>query len=109
MTDQARQHEEFRMQLEKSFEEAMASITANKSIANDQAQVMGQALKEANIDIVGGDGDFLRTITKSLSAGKAVDTFLEETPQMKDMLGKLFNKGSDVASTAIDALSSNKS
>lgn len=109
MTEQAREHEEFRMQLEKSFEEAMASITANTAIANDQAQVMAQALKEANIDIVGGDGDFLRTITKSLSAGKAVDTFLEESPQMKDMLGKLFNKGSTVASSAIDALSTNKS
>lgn len=108
MTEESRGHEEFRMQLEKNFEETMAMITANKSIANDQAQVMAQALKEANIDIVGGDGDFLRTITKSLSAGKAVDTFLEESPQMKDMLGKLFNKGSAVASSAADVISNLK-
>lgn len=90
MTDQARQHEEFRMQLEKSFEEAMASIAANKDIANDQAKVMAEALKQANIDIVGGDGDFLKTITKSLSAGKAVEAFMEETPAVHEMLSKLF-------------------
>ena len=33
LSDSARQHEEFRMQLEKSFEEAMAAIAANKDIA----------------------------------------------------------------------------
>jgi len=93
MNDDSRAHEEFRMQLEKSFEETMATIDANKDIANDQAKVMAEALKQANIDIVGGDGDFLKTITKSLSAGKSVEAFMKETPAVQDMLATLFGKG----------------
>ncbi len=92
MTEQSREHEEFRMELEKNFEEAMAAITANKEIANDQAQVMAEALKQANIDIVGGDGDFLKTITKSLSAGKSVEAFMKETPAVQDLLTNLLGK-----------------
>ena len=42
------------MQLEKSFEEAMAAIAANKDIAKDQAEVLATALGKANIEIVGG-------------------------------------------------------
>ena len=39
LSDNARAHEEFRMQLEKSFEEAMAAIAANKDIEIGRAHV----------------------------------------------------------------------
>jgi len=103
MTEQSREHEEFRMELEKSFEEAMAEIQANKDIANDQAKVMAEALKQANIDIVGGDGEFLKTITKSLSAGKSVESFLNETPAAQDLLKSLLGKN---AGKVVDAIAS---
>lgn len=106
MTEQAKEHEEFRMQLEKNFEEAMASISANKEIANDQAQVMAEALKQANIDIVGGDGDFLKTITKSLSAGKSVEAFMKETPAVQDLLTSLLGKGAGKVVETITAKAS---
>ena len=103
MNDDSRAHEEFRMELEKSFEETMATISANKEIANDQAKVMAEALKQANIDIVGGDGDFLKTITKSLSAGKSVEAFIQETPAVQEMLSKFFGKG---AGKVVESISS---
>lgn len=53
LSDQARSHEEFRMQLEKNFEQALAAIEANKSVAKDQSEVLSAALSKANIDIVG--------------------------------------------------------
>src|SRR3990167_2387860 len=59
LSDNARQHEEFRMQLEANFDEAMAAIAANKEIAKDQAEVLSAALSKAKIEIVGGEGDFL--------------------------------------------------
>ncbi|WP_370979463.1 hypothetical protein [Agaribacterium sp. ZY112] len=106
MNEQSRSHEEFRMELEKNFEEAMATISANKDIANDQAQVMAEALKQANIDIVGGDGDFLKSITKSLSAGKSVEAFMQETPAIQDMIGNLFGKN---AGKVIEAVTNKSS
>ncbi len=54
----------------KSFEEAMAAIAANKDIAKDQAEVLATALGKANIEIVGGEGDFFNSFAKSLSVGQ---------------------------------------
>ncbi len=66
LSDSARAHEEFRMQLEKNFEQAMAAIEANKDIAREQADVLAAALSKAKVDIVGG-GEFFETFAKALS------------------------------------------
>lgn len=75
MSDKARDHEEYRMGLETALKEALASIEAGKSVAQENAEVLVSALKESNIDIVGGEGHFFDTFAKSLSLGKAVDGF----------------------------------
>ncbi|MFC1748464.1 flotillin family protein [Pseudomonadota bacterium] len=79
MSDKARDHEEFRMSLETALKEAMASIEAGKEIAQENAEVLASALKESNIDIVGGEGHFFDTFAKSLSMGKAVDGFASKS------------------------------
>ena len=89
LSDGARQHEEFRMQLEKSFEEAMSAIAANKDIAKDQAQVLSTALAKANIEIVGGEGDFFNSFAKSLSVGKAIEGVVGKSPVVQDVLQRL--------------------
>jgi uncharacterized membrane protein YqiK len=91
MSDQARMHEEFRMQLEKSFEQAMASIEANKDIAREQADVLSAALSKANIDIVGGEGAFFDSFAKALSVGKAVEGIAGKSPIVQDVLQKLLS------------------
>ncbi|MBN8214039.1 MAG: hypothetical protein J0M09_14045 [Xanthomonadales bacterium] len=91
MSDQARVHEEFRMQLEKSFEQAMASIEANKDIARDQADVLSAALSKANIDIVGGEGAFFDSFAKALSVGKAVEGIAGKSPIVQEVLQKLLS------------------
>lgn len=91
LSDSARQHEEFRMQLEKSFEEAMAAIAANKDIAKDQAEVLATALGKANIEIVGGEGDFFNSFAKSLSVGKAIEGVVGKSPVVQDVLARLLN------------------
>ncbi|WP_312146160.1 MULTISPECIES: flotillin family protein [Stutzerimonas stutzeri subgroup] len=91
LSDGARQHEEFRMQLEKSFEEAMASIAANKDIAKDQAEVLSAALSKAKIEIVGGEGDFFNSFAKSLSVGKAIEGVVGKSPVVQDVLARLLN------------------
>ncbi len=91
MSDQARVHEEFRMQLEKSFEQAMASIEANKDIAREQAEVLSTALAKANIDIVGGEGAFFDSFAKALSVGKAVEGVASKSPIVQEVLQKLMS------------------
>lgn len=92
MTDQAREHEEFRMSLETAFEEAMASIDAGKEIARENADVLATALKEANIDIVGGEQHFFDTFSKSLALGKAIDGFSTKSSVVAELLDKMMNK-----------------
>lgn len=97
LNDQARAHEEFRMQLEKSFEQAIASIAANKDIAREQAEVLSAALSKANIDIVGGEGAFFDSFAKALSVGKAVEGFAGKSPVVQEVLQKLLSLGGTAA------------
>ncbi len=92
LSDTARSHEEFRMRLEKQFEQAIASIEANKEIAREQADVLAAALSKTNIEIVGGDGNFFNTFSKALSLGKAVDGFMDKSSFAKENVEKLINR-----------------
>lgn len=106
LSDNARQHEEFRMQLEKSFEEAMATIAANKDIAKDQAEVLSAALSKAKIDIVGGEGDFFNSFAKSLSVGKAIEGVVGKSPIVQDVLQRLLaGKAAEAPKTNGQAIS----
>lgn len=73
MSVETRDHEEFRMRLEKSHLETMKGIDAQTAIAKDQAEVLGTALSQAKIDIVGGNGEYFDSFVRSLSVGKNID------------------------------------
>ena len=92
MSDKAREHEEFRMSLETALKEALASIEAGKEIAQENAEVLANALQTANIDIVGGEGHFFDTFSKSLSMGKAVDGFASKSGLVTLLLEKFMEK-----------------
>ncbi len=92
MSDKAREHEEFRMSLETAFKEAIASIEAGKEIARENADVLATALKEAKIDIVGGEQHFFDTFSKSLSLGKAIDGFSTKSKVVTELLDKVMNR-----------------
>ncbi len=69
-------HEEFKLKLEKEKQIEIAAIQAQTSIASSQAAVLGEALKSAKIDIVGGDGEFFEQISSAVKGGKAMDRFV---------------------------------
>ncbi|GKX56079.1 hypothetical protein SOASR030_21910 [Leminorella grimontii] len=106
LNDTARSHEEFRMRLEKHFEQAMAEIAANKEIAREQAEVLASALSKTNIDIVGGDGSFFNTFSKALSVGKAINGVVEKSPLVQNVVDKLLS-GKDGQKLDLDALLQN--
>ena len=91
MSEQQRSHEEFRMRLDKQHEQSMESIRTNVDIAQQQALVMSEALKEANIDIVGGDTAYLDSFIKSLSVGKSIDGAIGKSETLQTAFKDHFN------------------
>ncbi|WP_119673043.1 hypothetical protein [Deinococcus sp. RM] len=88
MSADARSHEEYRMALETSLQQALASIEAGKEISRENAEVIAAALKNAKIDLVGGEGGMFEALTKALSLGKAVEGFTQKSPLFQSVLGR---------------------
>ncbi|WP_299707871.1 flotillin family protein [uncultured Pontibacter sp.] len=68
-----KEHEEFKLRLEKDKSIELAQINIQKDIAASQAEVISEALKSAKIDIVGGETMFFDQIVGSITKGKQVD------------------------------------
>ena len=82
--DAGQHHEEFRLRLAKERDVELATIEVQKSIAASHSSLVGEALKSAKIDIVGGENDFFEKIVRSVGAGKAVDRFVENSRTLTD-------------------------
>ena len=91
MSEQQRSHEEFRMRLDNTHQEQMESIRTNVDIAKQQALVLSEALKEANIDIVGGDASYLDSFVKSISVGKSIDGAIGKSETLQTAFKDHFN------------------
>jgi len=91
MSEKARDHEEYRLSLEIAFKEAMASIEAGKDIAKENADILASALKESNIDIVGGEGHFFDTFSKALTLGKAIDGVAGKSEVISSLINRFAN------------------
>ena len=74
-----REHEEFKLRLNKDKDIELAAIDGQTDIAEAQAEVVGDALKTARIDIVGGETEFFDKIVNSIKAGKAVDRWVHNS------------------------------
>ncbi|MDD2759635.1 MAG: SPFH domain-containing protein [Methylomonas sp.] len=83
MDEKTRSHEEFRLRVDTAHTETMAGIEAAREAATLNAGVFGEAVKQANIDIVGGDGEFFDRYMKALSVGKAIDGAVYKSDLLK--------------------------
>ena len=86
MSPAARSHEEYRMALETSLQQALASIEACKEVSKENATVLADALRNARIDLVGGDGGMFEALSKAMSLGKAVEGFAGKSPLVQQLL-----------------------
>jgi len=86
-----REHEEFKLNLEKEKIVDLAAIDAQREIAEQQASIIGQALKTARIDIVGGETEFFDKITQAITSGKAVDRWVNNSKALTDVKNTFFN------------------
>ena len=90
-------HEEFKLALQKDKDVELAQIKIQKDIAEAQAGVLSEALKTADIDIVGGETMFFENIVKQISNAKGFDRLVNEsenaTQIKKAMLGDGTSEG----------------
>ncbi len=87
-----REHEEFKLQLGKEKEIELARIEIQRHVAQSQAEVLGEALKSAKIDIVGGETSFFDKVVGAISAGKSVDRLVENSSTLGDVKATFFNR-----------------
>jgi hypothetical protein len=85
------QHEEFRLKLAKDREVELAAIRIQKDVAEAHSRIVGEALKNANIDIVGGENDFFEKIVRAVGTGKSVDRLVSSSATLADIKQTLFN------------------
>ena len=80
-----REHEEFRLRLENDRAIALKQIDARVAMAEHQSKVMSEAMGNADIKIVGGDGQFFDRFVKAVSLGNAIDGVLDNSDVVKTL------------------------
>lgn len=90
-----REHEEFKLRLNKDKEIEIAAIHAQKEIAREQSEIVGKALGSARIDIVGGETQFFDRIVDSIKAGKAVDRYVNNSQVLTEVKNTFFDGQGD--------------
>ena len=78
-------HEEFKLRLDKELQVDLAEINIQKDIADAQAQVIGDALKAANIDIVGGETMFFDQIIGQITKAKGYDRLVKHSDTVHEV------------------------
>lgn len=81
-----KEHEEFRLRLDKDKQVELETLHVRKDIAASQAQTLSAALGNAKINIVGGDGAFFDQFVRAVSLSHSVEATATSTDTMKTLL-----------------------
>jgi hypothetical protein len=87
----AREHEEFRLRLDNERLIALESLKARVAMTEQQSKVMAEAMGNADIKIVGGDGQFFDRFVKAVSLGNSIDGVVESSSVVRGALGDRLN------------------
>jgi len=90
-----KEHEEFKLQLQKEKDVELAQINIQKDIAGAQAEVLSSALKSAKIDIVGGETMFFENIVKQVSNAKGFDHLINNSKHATDIKNALIDENGE--------------
>ncbi|UZO81236.1 flotillin family protein [Aquimarina sp. ERC-38] len=80
-----KEHEEFKLRLDKELQVDLAEINIQKEIADAQSLVIAEALKAANIDIVGGETMFFDQIVGQVTKAKGFDRLVKHSDNIQDV------------------------
>ncbi|MFF2732339.1 flotillin family protein [Streptomyces sp. NPDC058008] len=87
LDDASRGHEEYRLRLAAEKEIRLAEFEVRRQVAEAQATVLATGLENADIDIVGGDSVFFDRIVSSVSLGKSMDGFVDNSKTARTLAG----------------------
>ena len=122
MAPETRAHEEYRMRVQNVHVETMKGIESQVAVAKEQAGVLSSALGHANIDIVGGQGDYFERFVNALAVGKGIDGAIARSDtlqvalkdhltgerdmvgDLKDLLGALGSSAPEMQNLGVSAL-----
>ncbi len=90
-----KEHEEFKLALQKEKDVELAQINIQKDIAEAQAHVLAEALKNADIDIVGGETMFFENIVKQISNAKGFDRLVNESSNATQLKNALIGESGE--------------
>ncbi|MGV4987086.1 flotillin family protein [Streptomyces sp. NRAIS4] len=79
LDEASRGHEEYRLRLQAEKEIRLAGLETQRQVAEAQATVLATGLENADIDIVGGESVFFDRLVSSISLGKGVDGFVDNS------------------------------
>lgn len=88
-----KEHEEFKLALQKEKDVELAQINIQKDIADAQARVLSDALRNANIDIVGGETMFFENIVNQISNAKGFDRLVNESENATQIKNAILGDG----------------
>ncbi|MCP4690489.1 MAG: flotillin family protein, partial [Desulfobacterales bacterium] len=90
-----REHEEFKLELDVEKAVKLAHIDNSKKVARYHSQILGEALKTAKVDIVGGETEFFDRIVNAVSAGKSFDRWVDSSDALTNVKETFFNSDPD--------------
>ena len=96
-----KEHEEFKLQLNKDKDIELAEINISRDIAAEQAKIVGEALKSAHIDIVGGENRFFERLVNSITTGKSIDRMVDNSDVLSGLKGALLSPDADTTTEQI--------
>ncbi|MGA9520964.1 MAG: hypothetical protein WBV82_05840, partial [Myxococcaceae bacterium] len=100
-----REHEEFRLKLQKEKEVELEALHIRRDIAASQAKVMAETMGSAKINIVGGDGKFFERFMNAVTLGQSVDGAFDNSESLKKLFGEYLNGNANLPADLKEILS----
>ena len=88
-----KEHEEFKLRLDVNRQVQLAEIEAQRAVAQAQAQMLAEAMRNAKIDIVGGETEFFHSMLNAINKGKSVDRMINSSQHLLDVKSALLGEG----------------
>lgn len=92
MDESSREFEVMNRNLDIHRDETLARIDANVRISETQAKAMGEALANAKLEFIGGDGDVFNKVAQGIGYGRAADHFMKNASSMTPFVSSIMEK-----------------
>jgi hypothetical protein len=101
----SREHEEYRLRLEKDKQVELEGLKTREKVAEFQASVMAQAMSSAKINIVGGDGEFFDRFVNAVTLGQSLDAGMDNSATARTVFSEYLDGRKSLPADLVDVLS----